>query len=82
VFEFTIVIDQFVDDLDVIDAFYGKNRDASIAASGGKTLIHFDREADTLDDALRGAVANVRSAGWQVCEISVQPDCLSPLPTS
>ena len=81
VFDFTIAIDQYVDDLDAIDAFYGKTADASVAASEGKTLIHFDREADSLDEALRSAVADVQDAGWQVCEITVQPDCLSPLPT-
>ena len=81
VFEFTIAIDQYVDDLGAIDAFYGKTDDASVAASEGKTLIHFDREADSLDEALRSAVADVQDAGWQVCEITVQPDCLLPLST-
>jgi hypothetical protein len=80
-FDFTIAIEQYVDDLDAIDAFYGKAADASVAASEGKTLIHFDREGDSLDEALRSAVADIHDAGWQVCEITIQPDCLSPLST-
>ncbi len=81
VFAFTISIDQYVDDLDTIDAFYGKTADASVAVSEGKTLIHFDREADSLDEALRSAVSDVQEAGWQACEITVQPDCVPPLST-
>ena len=60
IFEFTITIDQYLEDLDVIDAFYGKTGDASVAGSEGKTLIHFDREAKSLDDALRSAVADLQ----------------------
>jgi hypothetical protein len=81
VFGFTIAIDEFVDNLDAIDVFYGKTADASVAASEGKTLIHFDREAESLDAALRSAVADVQDAGWQVCEITIQPDCLLPVST-
>ncbi len=81
IFEFTITIDQYVEDLGRIDAFYGKTGDAAVAGSEGKTLIHFDREADTLDEALRSAVADVQAEGWQVREISVEPDCVLPLPS-
>ena len=82
VFEFTITIDQYVEDLDAIDAFYGKTGDASVAGSNGKTMIHFDREADSLDDALRRAVAEVQREGWEICEITVEPGCLLPLSAS
>ena len=79
IFEFTITIDRYVEDLDVIDAFYGKTGDASVAGSEGKTLVHFDREAESLDDALASAVADLQAEGWQVREISVEPDCVIPL---
>ena len=82
IFEFTITIEQYVEDLDVIDAFYGKTGDASVAGSAGKTLIHFDREADSLDDALRSALADLQAEGWQVREISVEPGCVLPLSTA
>lgn len=82
IFEFTITIDQYVEDLDVVDAFYGKTGDASLAGSDGKTLVHFDREADTLDEALRSAIADVQAQGWQVRDISVEPDCVMPASTA
>ena len=82
IFEFTITIDQYVEDLDVIDAFYGKTGDASVAGSKGKTLIHFDREASSLDEALRSALADLQAEGWQVREISVEPNCVLPLSTA
>ncbi|QEG33308.1 hypothetical protein [Bythopirellula goksoeyrii] len=88
IFGFTFKIDPFVNDNDAINAFYGKCDDASVAGSGGKTLIHFDREADSLDDALRrddalrSAVAEVQGEGWQVREITVEPDCLAPMTSS
>ncbi len=82
IFEFTITIDQYIEDLDVIDAFYGKTRDASLAGSRGKTLVHFDREAGSLDDALRSAIADIQAQGWQVRDISVEPDCVMPLSTA
>jgi len=79
IFEFTITIDRHVEDHDEIDAFYGKTVDASVAGSEGKTLIHFDREAPSLDDALRSAIIDVRGQGWQVREITVEPDCMLPV---
>lgn len=82
IFEFTITIDQFVEDLDVVDAFYGKTGDASLAGSGGKTVVHFDREADSLDEALRTAIVDLQSQGWQVRDISVEPDCIMPASTT
>jgi len=57
----------------------GKAGDASVDGGEGKTLIHFDREAQSLDDALRSAMANVQGQGWQVREIAVEPDCMLPV---
>ncbi len=81
VYSFTITIDKYVDDVDVVDAFYGKVDDASIAGSEGKTLVHFDREAVSLDDALFSAITQLLSEGWQVREIAVEPGCILPLST-
>ena len=82
IFEFTITIDQYIEDLDVIDAFYGKTGDASLAGNNGETVVYFDREAKSLDDALRSAIADIQAQGWQVRNISVEPSCMIPLSTS
>ena len=76
VFAFTLTIDQYLEDIDAINSFYSKVDDASIAGSEGKTFIHFDREANSLDDALRSAVADVQKDGWTVQEIAVDPHCV------
>jgi len=80
-YSFTITLEEIVDDLDVLDAFYGKVNDASVAGGNGETLIHFDREADSLDDALHSAIKDLLSEGWRVRKISVEPDCIRPLST-
>ena len=79
---FTITLEERVDDLDVVDAFYGEVNDASIAGGVGKTFIHFDREAESLDGALHQAISEVLTQGWRVREISVEPDCLVSMSTS
>ena len=81
-FEFTITLTDLVDDLDAINVFYGHANDASIESSAGKTLVHFDRDAETLDEALRQAVADVQQQGWTVREITVEPHCLTPISTA
>jgi hypothetical protein len=81
IYSFTITIDKYVDDLDVIDAFYAKADDASMAGAEGKTVIHFDREADSLDEALHRAITQLLREGWQVREIAVEPECVLPMST-
>lgn len=43
--------------------------------------MHFDREAESLDGVLRRAIADVQAEGWQVREISVEANCVLPLPS-
>jgi hypothetical protein len=75
-FDFTITIDQFVEDLDAIDAFYGRCDDASMFNSEGATRIIFHREAATLDDAIRSALSDVESFGYKVRHIEAEPECV------
>lgn len=82
VYNFTITIEETLSDPDSVDAFYGQVDDASVEVSEGKTLIHFDRSAASLDDALHSAISEIAREGWNVCEISVEPDCLRPMSAS
>ena len=75
-YDFTITIDQFVEDLDAIDAVYGRLDDVSMFNSDGATRITFHREASTLDDAIRSAVSDVQSCGYRVKHIEVEPECV------
>lgn len=75
-FDFTITIDQFVEDLDAVDAFYARCDDVSMFNSAGVTKITFHRDAQTLDDAIRAAVVDVQAFGFKVKQIEVEPECV------
>lgn len=75
-FDFTITIEQFVDDLDAIDAFYGRCDDVSMFNSQGSTKLTFHRDAASLDDAIRAAVSDVQSFGYRVTQIEFEPECV------
>lgn len=46
--------------------------DASILTRNGVTAIQFDRVADTLEEAIRSAVANVESAGFGITKVEIE----------
>jgi hypothetical protein len=48
--------------------------DGTPASSGGLAWVHFDREAPSLEDGIRSAVAQVRSAGFTVSKIELDVD--------
>ena len=81
-YTFRIILEDVVDDLDVIDNFYCLVDDVSLAGTGDRTIVHFDREADSLDDALHTAAAQLFGQGWRIREISVEPACVLPMSTS
>lgn len=75
-FDFTITIDQLVEGLDAVDAFYGRCNDASMFNDDGVTKITFHREATSLDDAIRTAIFDVQTFGYKVKHIEVEPECV------
>ena len=81
-YTFTITLEEQVDDLDAIDVLYSHADDASMAGSGEETVVHFDREANSLDEALHSAILQLLGQGWQVRDISVDPECMLPLSNS
>jgi hypothetical protein len=50
--------------------------DGSISASGGVTRIDFHRQGANLEDAIRSAIANVQSSGFQVAQVVIEPKSL------
>jgi hypothetical protein len=75
-FDFTITIDQLVEDVDVIDAFYGRLDDVSMFNAHGARRITFHRESATLDDALLSAVSDLQSFGYTAKQMEVEPACV------
>lgn len=45
--------------------------DGSILSRGGVTMVQFDREAATLDQALTSAIENVESGGFTVARVEI-----------
>ena len=71
-----LTINQLVEDLDAVEALYGRCDDVSMFNSDGVTKITFHRDAASLDDAIRTAVSDVQSAGYKVKHIEVEPECV------
>jgi len=45
--------------------------DGTVVTRDGVTYITFDREAESLEDAIRSATANVRAAGFAVARVEM-----------
>jgi hypothetical protein len=58
------------------DRLHGTFNDGTIATIAGVAQVHFHREAQSLEDAIRSAVNDTRSAGFGVERIEMQPDLL------
>ena len=46
--------------------------DGSILSRGDITMVQFDRQAQTLDEALASAIRDVESAGFQVARVEIE----------
>jgi len=76
-FSFTLRINGRLEDEAVMDAVYASCPDSSLLVEGDATLLHFDREADSLHEAIRAAIADVNAAGHHVASVEIQPDALT-----
>lgn len=45
--------------------------DGSILSRGNVTMVQFDRDAPTLDEALASAIRDVEGAGFQVARVEI-----------
>jgi hypothetical protein len=48
--------------------------DGTPTCSGGLAWVHFDRDANSLEDAIRSAIAQVQSAGFSVSKVELDAD--------
>ena len=77
VFEFTLRIDQRLSEEPEMDRVYERCRDASLLVEGDVTLLEFHRQAESLQDAIRSAIADVNTAGYHVAHVELQPDAVT-----
>jgi hypothetical protein len=78
--EFAMILARPEESEDDADRLCGAGcNDGSISMSAGVTRIDFHRDADSLEDAIRSAVADVNRAGFQVARIEIDsPEYCSP----
>lgn len=73
--EFTLILSTDPDD-EQADNLYGVFNDGTISTIAGIPQIHFHRAAASLEEAIRSAVGDVRSAGLDVKRVELHPDML------
>jgi hypothetical protein len=70
--EFTLVLTTDPDD-EQADRMYGTFDDGTIATIAGVPQIHFHRDAESLEEAIRSAIGDVRSVGFDVARVEMEP---------
>jgi hypothetical protein len=74
--EFTLVLTADPDD-EQADRMYGTFDDGTIATVAGVPQIHFHRAAKSLEEAIRSAIGDVRSIGFDVARIEMEPNAVA-----
>lgn len=65
---------------DMADAIYAAGADdAGISSRDGIVLVHFDREASSLDEAIRSAITNLATAGYQAGRLEIEAETIQML---
>jgi hypothetical protein len=68
-YRFTLVLTEREESEDDADVLYAQFNDGSLITSEGVTRIEFDRTAESLQDAVRSAVADVERTRFRVAHV-------------
>jgi len=64
---------------DIADALFEAGcNDGTPGTSGGVFSIDFHREGNSLEEAIRSAIADVQSAGYEVERVEIQAGAVTP----
>lgn len=79
-YEFTLILQEPIELTEkVADVLYKAGcDDGTPGTCSGIFTIDFNREADTLEEAIRTAIANVRKAGYEVERVELDAGVLYP----
>ena len=58
------------------NTMYGTFDDGTISTMAGVPQVHFHREAGSLEEAIRSAIGDVRSNGFDVDRVEMQPQAV------
>ena len=76
-YEFTLRMDQRLAEEVEMDAIYARCADSSLLVDGEVTLLRFQRQAASLQDAIRSAIADVNAAGYRVGQVELEADSVT-----
>ena len=71
-FDFTLILASDPDE-EGADRLYGVFNDGTLSTIAGVPQIRFHREAGLLEEAIRSAISDVRSAGYDVARVEMEP---------
>jgi hypothetical protein len=58
---------------ETIDRLYESGcDDGTLGSTEGKVFVHFTRQADSLQQAIESAIADIRSAGFEVARVETE----------
>jgi len=75
--DFTLVLTADPND-EQADRMYGTFDDGTIATVAGVPQIHFHRDAESLEEAIRSAIGDVRTMGFEVARVEMEPSAVTP----
>jgi hypothetical protein len=73
--EFTLVLTADPDDAQA-DRMYGTFDDGTIVTVAGVPQVNFHRDAESLEEAIRSAIGDVRSVGFDVARVEIEPSAV------
>ncbi len=73
--EFTLVLTADPNEQEA-DNLYARFDDGTISTIGGVPQIHFHREGGSLEEAIRSAIGDVRSGGFDVARVEMEPNAV------
>lgn len=74
--EFALILTSDPDE-DEADRLYRIFNDGTLVTVAGIPQIHFHREAPSLEEAIRSAITDVRSAGFDVARVELEPETVA-----
>ena len=73
--EFTLILTDDPNE-EASDKLYGIFNDGTLSTIASVPQIRFHREAFSLEEALRSAIADIRSAGFDVVRVEMEPEAV------
>lgn len=73
--EFTLILTAEPKE-DAVERMYATFNDGTISTVAGVPQIHFHREAKSLEEAIRSAIGDVCSTGFDVARVEMEPSAV------